>query len=414
MPLSHGGPGDIAFRAWQPPGDRAQMADHDRTVAGVPERPERHHSRRDAAEMVAGLTRRGALTGGAAGLAAVLLAACGSSAASGDGTGTDAGTGAADTGDNGAAAANPVSAVFGVTGGYRFTFVNHLKDSQVFIPTINGIHDACTLLNCSYQWVGSASNNAADMAAAINAAIGAGVDGIATTLIAPSLKRSVAAAIRAGIPVISYNADEPGTGRLAYVGQDLLASGREAGRRIRRLLPYGGRVMMFLATPGSASVAPRLEGIKQTLAGSGIVVSSQATGASEQQAGTTVATIVSRKLTAYQGYFGLDADSTTAVAQAIARNNLKGKVAGGGFDLSPDSVQLLANGTIQFLLDQQLYLQGFLPVLELFMHRATDGLVGAADVDTGLKVLDRRTVRPYLTTRSRYEGTSTSPGVQRA
>jgi simple sugar transport system substrate-binding protein len=39
------------------------------------------------------------------------------------------------------------------------------------------------------------------------------------------------------------------------------------------------------------------------------------------------------------------------------------------------------------------------------------GLTGLADVDTGLKFLDKATAAPYATTKSRYEGSSSSPGV---
>jgi simple sugar transport system substrate-binding protein len=48
------------------------------------------------------------------------------------------------------------------------------------------------------------------------------------------------------------------------------------------------------------------------------------------------------------------------------------------------------------------------------MYQASQTLTGIADVNTGLKFLDKTTVAPYNSTKSRYEGTSTSPGVQKA
>ena len=67
-----------------------------------------------------------------------------------------------------------------------------------------------------------------------------------------------------------------------------------------------------------------------------------------------------------------------------------------------------------FTIDQQPYLQGFLPILELYLYNASTGLSGIADVDTGLKFLDKTTVIPYSSTKSEYEGTGTSPGVQKS
>lgn len=349
------------------------------------------------------VTRRTALTGGAAGLAALLLGAAG-----------DVGTAAAAPRATAAAGGGGVKSIFGVGGGYKFTFVNHVTTNTFFTPTIAGISDACKLLNCSYQWTGSASSNVAQMANAINTAVSAKVDGIATSLIATSLAKQVNAAIKAGIPVVSYNADEPNTNRLAYIGQDLLLSGQEMGKKIKTLIPRGGKIMVFIATPGSANIQPRLNGIQQVLKGTNIKVSSQASGAAEPAEVTAIEAFVGKNLATYKGYFAVDAGSTSAVALAIKKYKLKGKVFGGGFDLTPITEQLLRNNTIQFAIDQQPYLQGFFPALELFLYKATQQLTGTADVNTGLKFLDSKTIVPYASTKSRYEGTGTKVGVQKA
>lgn len=347
------------------------------------------------------LTRRTALTGGAAGLAAVLLEACGGSNSTGTPTA------------KGATSSSPVSTIFGVKGGYRFTFVNHATSDTFFAPTVNGIQDACQLLNCSYSWTGSNSSNVGQMADAIKTAVSAGVDGIATTLISPLLSEPVDAAIRAGVPLVAYNSDEPGTRRLAYIGQNLLLSGKEMGRKIKELIPGGGKVAVFIAVPGSANLQPRLDGIKHELAGSNLHLVTPASGAGEQQEVTTTDAFIGKHLTEYKGYFAVDGGSTAGVALAIQKYNLKGKVHGGGFDLTVDTETQLSAGTIQFAIDQQPYLQGFIATLELFLYNATQGLTGPADVDTGLKFLYPDTIKPYATTKSRYEGTSTSVGIQK-
>jgi simple sugar transport system substrate-binding protein len=368
------------------------MADHEDIVGDALERLEWSDEKSGNVSKAVQITRRTALTGGAAGLAAVLLQASTASAAS----------------------SSPDSSIFGVKGGYKFTFVNHVTTNPFFTPTISGIHDACKLLGCSYQWTGSTSSDVAQMASATNTAVSAGVDGIAIALISTALSKPVAAATKAGIPVLSYNADEPNTDRLAYIGQDLLLSGQQMGEKIKTLIPGGGKIMVFIATPGSANLAPRLSGIQQVLKGSKITVQSQASGAAVPQETSAVEAFVGKNLDAYKGYFAVDGGSTAAVALAIKKYNLKGKVIGGGFDLTPDTEALLSNGTIQFAIDQQPYLQGFIPAMELFLYKATQGLTGAADVDTGLKFLDKTTIKPYFATKSRYEGTGTAIGVQKA
>ncbi len=115
-----------------------------------------------------------------------------------------------------------------------------------------------------------------------------------------------------------------------------------------------------------------------------------------------------------KGMFAVDAGSTQGVAQTIQKQGLKGKVKGGGYDLLTPTIDLLSAGYIQFTIDQQPYLQGFYPVLQLYMYLASGRLTGIADVNTGLKFLDQTTVKPYVSTKSRYEGSSTSAGVSKA
>jgi simple sugar transport system substrate-binding protein len=348
------------------------------------------------------LTRRTALTGGAAGLAALALEACGGSSG---GTGTAA---AASGGGSGAAA------IFGVGGGYKFTMVNHVTTNVFFTPTQSGAADACKLLGCSYQWTGSATSSVPEMVSSINTAVTAKVDGIATTLIDPTAFNSpVGKALDAGIPVIAYNADEPSTNRLAYVGQDLMVAGEQMGDHIVSLLPNGGEIALFIATPGSANIQPRIDGAKQTLAAHpNIKYDVVATGAAVPMELTSTNAWAVGHPTA-KGMFAVDGGSTQGVAQAIQKNGLKAKGwVGGGFDLTPVTQQLLAAGDIEFTIDQQPYLQGFLPIFELYMYKASQGLTGPADVDTGLKFLTPTTVKPYNTTKSTYEGTGTAAGVQ--
>jgi simple sugar transport system substrate-binding protein len=339
------------------------------------------------------VTRRAALMGGAAGAAAFVLNACG--------------------GDNDDASAEGASDVFGDQRKMRFVFVNHVTTNPFFVPTKYGAEDACTLLGCSYQWTGSESSNVNEMVRAFNSAISSKVDGIAVALVdLQAFNAPIKRALDAGIPVVGYNADAPESGRLAYIGQDLFVSGQEMGKRIVELVP-DGNVALFIATPGSLNIQPRIDGAIDSIKKSGkpINYDTIATGAAVPKELSTIdAYWVGHKDT--KGMFAVDAGSTQSVAQVIKKYNLRDEdVKGGGYDLLGPTTELLAAEQIDFTIDQQPYLQGFLPVLELFMYKASETLTGLGDVNTGLKFLDSKTVVPYNTTRSRYEGTSDQAGV---
>jgi simple sugar transport system substrate-binding protein len=344
------------------------------------------------------VTRRTALTGGAVGLTAFLLDACG---------GGDNGKTSSAAQDSG----TPASGVFGETPKMKFTFVNHVTTNPFFVPTKYGADDACKMLGCSYQWTGSESSNINEMVNAFNSAISAKVDGIAVAIVdAKAFNGPIKKALDAGIPVVGYNADAPDSGRLAYIGQDLFVSGQEMGKRIIDLVGSGD-VALFIATPGQANIQPRIDGAIDALKKSSITQHTIATGAAlPKELSVIDAYWLGHKDT--KGMFAVDAGSTQGVAQVIKKYKLRDKgVKGGGYDLLQPTMELLAADQIDFTIDQQPYLQGFYPVLQLFMYKASQQLTGISDVNTGLKFLDKESVKPFLSTKSRYEGNSKTAGV---
>jgi simple sugar transport system substrate-binding protein len=349
------------------------------------------------------VTRRTALTGGAAGIAALALQACGSS--SSKSTTAKAATGSTSVSD----------AVFGSHPSYKFVMVNHVTTNTFFAPTQSGAADACKLLGCSYQWTGSQTSNVGQMVDAINTAVAGKVSGIATTLVAEtSFNGPVKKAMDAGIPVVSYNADVPAVDRLAYIGQDLYEAGVQMGDMIASLIP-SGEVGMFIATPGSLNIQPRMDGALSVLKKkSGIKTDVVASGAAISQELTAVNSWASSHSSA-KGMFAVDGGTTQSIAQVLRKQGLiKKGWKGGGFDLTPITQTLINAGDLNFTIDQQPYLQGFLPILQLFMYNVSQKLTGPAETDTGLKFITKATVGPYVSTKSAYEGTSSSAGVQKA
>jgi simple sugar transport system substrate-binding protein len=107
-----------------------------------------------------------------------------------------------------------------------------------------------------------------------------------------------------------------------------------------------------------------------------------------------------------RGLFAVDGPGTLACGQAISHLGLRAKgVKGGGYDLLPDDLELVANGTLDFDVDQQPYVQGFAPVLQLFLARISQGVIVPWDTETSV-LLRRADVRAFLATKSRFEGSS--------
>jgi simple sugar transport system substrate-binding protein len=293
---------------------------------------------------------------------------------------------------------------------WRFAFINHVTTNPFFVPTQYGAADAAKLTDTTYTWSGSTKADVGEMINAFNAAISAKADGIAVCVVDKgAFEAPIKRALGRGIPVVAYNADGARTGvkaRMAYIGQDLYVSGFEMGKRIVELVPSGD-VALFIATPGALNIQPRIDGAIAAIKQSGKPVKATAVPTSPD-----LATELSMIDAYYQGHkslkgmFAVDAGDTQGVGQVIQKYKLQGKVKGGGYDLLPGTLKLIQNGSLQFTIDQQPYLQGYYPVMQLFLQRLSGGLVAPSDTNTGLLFVTKDNVKPYLNTKTRYHGSS--------
>jgi simple sugar transport system substrate-binding protein len=294
---------------------------------------------------------------------------------------------------------------------WRIVFVNHALTNPFFVPAKNGSADAATLLGVRAEWTGSRSSDVGEMVKAMRHAIDTRADGIALSIIDPTAFDNPTQVARDhGIPVIAYNADGgKANQRLAYIGQDNYQSGLALGARIVRLVA-GGQVCLFIATPNQQNIQPRVDGALDAIRDSGKPISVHVVAS-----GVDVAAERKKIEASYQankhvrGLFAVDAGSTEGVAQVMRAHRLHAKgVRAGGYDLLPETLRAIHDRHLDFTIDQQPYLQGFLPVLQLFLDRYSGGLVTPADTNTGLTFVTGRNVARYLTTKSRYEGSSTA------
>ena len=338
--------------------------------------------------------------------ASALIAACSSSSSSG----------AAPTSTAKEAAGN-----FPTTPKWKFTFVNHVTDNAFFTPTQYGFQDAAALLGVETPaWTGALSTQPTvpTMLSAFNAAVTASSPGIATTVVsATSFTQPINGALQSGIPVVTYNANgstSNPTNGLAYIGQELFISGQAVGTRLASLMKKGDTAVGFISQPGSLNIQPRLDGATQALEAAGMKVlfgnKGVNTGASATQEAQVLPQFLQSHGSQIQGAFAVDGGDTALLGTSLAKYNLVGKVHAGGFDLEPQTLTAIKAGQLDFTIDQQPYLQGFLPTLYLYLFQLSGGLIAPPETNTGLKFVTKSNVDTYTAQQTRYEG-STSKQV---
>ena len=307
----------------------------------------------------------------------------------------------------------PAAALAGDGGGdfaahprWRFVFVSHRTLDPLFVATQFGAQDAASLVKCSVQWTGSPRGDAGETVKALRAAIEGKADGIAVSVLDRNAFRTeLDAARKAKIPVVAFNVDSrSGLGRLAYVGENPYAAGLRAGAEIARLAP-GRQVILLAPESPEPWIARRLDGVVAGLRRTskpprgtvvrlkGLPQQAQIEAAFESRPGA-------------RGLFAVDGNGTLAAGTVIKRLGLRAKgVHGGGFDLLPPGVALVADGHLDFVVDQQAYVQGFAPVLQLFLARISEGTIAPWDTETSV-LLRREDVEHLVETKSRFEGSS--------
>ena len=260
------------------------------------------------------------------------------------------------------------------------------------------------------QWTGSPRGDVKETVKALRSAIAHKADGIAVSIVDAGARSlpEVDLATKAGIPLVAFNVDSGSSARrFAYVGENPGASGRKRRRRDRaaRTTELGDPVRSRRTRRRGRSAACRgcspawpARRRRRPRPSSG----SPATSARSR----TQVEAASRARRTSAGCSRSTASGTLACGKAIQRLGLRTKgVHGGGYDLLPDDLALVADGTLDFVVDQQPYVQGFAPVMQLFLARISQGTVIPWDTETSV-LLRKEDVKTFLATKSRFEGSS--------
>jgi simple sugar transport system substrate-binding protein len=109
----------------------------------------------------------------------------------------------------------------------------------------------------------------------------------------------------------------------------------------------------------------------------------------------------------------VDSGDSNAVAEFIQKNKLHGKVGASVWDVGLPVVQAIHAGVVTTTIDQQAYLQGFDTIMQLFLYNISGGLMKPTNTDTGLGIVTKANVGPYLA-KNRFEGTSSKQLVLKA
>ena len=153
---------------------------------------------------------------------------------------------------------------------YRFVIVPKAMNNPFFDFARDGcLKRAKELGNVECIYKGPVEHEPATQAQIIQDFVTQKVDGLAISVAdVAAMTKSIEAATAAGIPVITFDADAPGSKRIAYIGTNNKEFGVALGKELLKLRPDGGKYAMVSGGPGAKNLAERVDGVREALKGS--------------------------------------------------------------------------------------------------------------------------------------------------
>jgi simple sugar transport system substrate-binding protein len=260
-----------------------------------------------------------------------------------------------------------------------FAMVTHSDEGSFWSVVKKGAQQAAKDEGVKLIWSPS-NNDPQKEAQLIDAAISQKVDGLAVSVPnADAIKGSLAKAKAAGIPIITLNSgaeDFKALGAITHVGQTETIAGKAAGEKLKAAGVK--KVLCVIHEQNNIGLEQRCQGVKQGFGGT--VTNQQVKGTADI---ATTQTEIKSKLQAdksYDAVMTLNPDIAAAAKTAIKGASSNAKLA--TFDVSPQIITDIKNGNVLFAVDQQQYLQGYLPIVFLKLYKTNANTIGG-----GLPVL---------------------------
>jgi simple sugar transport system substrate-binding protein len=280
----------------------------------------------------------------------------------------------------------------------RIAVVTHGQAGNPFWVVVhNGIDAAARQVDASVSYQAPDTYDLGRMRALVDAAVAGRPDGLVVSIPGPRVEPAIRRAVAAGIPLISINSGSSAFGRLgvlAHVGQRERRAGRAAGERlaragVRRGLCVNQEVLnvgLDERCRGFAAALRRAGGAADTLP-----VDVQDRTATRQRIAQAVR---SRRV---DGVLTLDTEGGEAALDALRPGGRTDGVPLATFDLSPRVLEAVRDGRMLFAVDQQAYLQGYLPVVLLAQKIRFGLFAGEGELmATGPEFVTRETAGPVV------------------
>ena len=267
----------------------------------------------------------------------------------------------------------------------RYVMVTHTQGTDPFWPVVEkGAKDAAAALGVDLEYNYAPSGDMADMAKLIEAGAATQPDGLIVSLPDPeALGGAIKAAADSGIPVITINSgleSSKAVGAIMHVGQPERLAGEAAGARAAAEGVSKGLCLNQEAF--NTALVSRCEGYFDAM---GMDLNMIDVSNDVAQIKTRTAAALSADVSV-DGILAVGPHVCEAAADAVAE--VGAEVHLSCFDMTPGVINLIKSGKVQYTIDQQQRLQGYMPVVVLHLYNTNAGMLPGANVPSGPGFVD--------------------------
>jgi len=274
----------------------------------------------------------------------------------------------------------------------KLAFVTCAVGAKFFEPVKKGMNDAADMLGIQCVFIGTEGGDVVEQVKLIRQAIDSGYDGIAVNIIDPeAFDEVIQEAISRGIPVVGFNVDDHATpnARLSSVNQQLYKAGQSLAEFLLSDIPVNAQVLITMHDEGVSALEDRRDGIQSVLKQKNVADTVIVSG-NDSLKGVDVVAKALKENPRIRIILGTGQADTEAAGMVIEKYFPGKGFWAAGFDLSPKTLWLIKAGHIRCTVDQQPYIQGFYPVVQL-THYLRYGIL-PSDVDAGATIIDKSNV----------------------
>lgn len=224
-----------------------------------------------------------------------------------------------------------------------------------------------------------------------------GIDGIAISPVDAENEGHLLNAAAAKTLLFTQDSDAPGSKRACYVGTDNHAAGMQAGREIKKALPHGGKIMLFVGRLDASNAKDRRRGIMDALKGSRVKVIDTLTDDAYHTKAKSNAVSTLVKYPDIAGLVGLWSYNGPAILSAVKDAGRIGKVKIVCFDEEPDTLQGIQSGAIAATIVQQPYEFGYqsIKLMARYLRDNKSVVPAHRHIYVPTRVINKRNVRPF-------------------